>query len=222
MKKFLLILLALTLIALPALAEADVEADADVETEVEVEVEVDADAEAEVDADAEAEVDADAEAEVDADAEAEVDAEAEAEVDAEADAVTSASVADFYADGILTGDDLMNAINSYSGFYAVASVNPDGTPQLGFYIYGCVKVEETYYLQLGLSPNQTTANVENGSALYAMYAALPNEGENYPTSGARMNLAPVTDDALLAELMMSAPAGFTPMYYEVTSVRSLG
>ena len=53
---------------------------------------------------------------------------------AETDAVTSASVADFYADGMLSGDDLMNAINAYSGFYAVASVNPDGTPNLGFYI----------------------------------------------------------------------------------------
>ena len=31
-----------------------------------------------------------------------------------ADAVTSASVADYYADGMLTGDDLMNAINSYT------------------------------------------------------------------------------------------------------------
>ena len=41
------------------------------------------------------------------------------------DAVASASVADYYADGILTGDDLMNAINSYTGFYAVASVNSD-------------------------------------------------------------------------------------------------
>ena len=68
---------------------------------------------------------------------------------AEADAVTSASVNDFYSDGILEGDDLMNAINAYSGFYAVASVNPDGTPNLGFYIYGCVKVEDKYYLQLG-------------------------------------------------------------------------
>ena len=141
---------------------------------------------------------------------------------AETDAVTSASVADFYADGMLTGDELMNAINSYSGFYAIGSVNPDGTPNLGFYIYGCVKVEETYYLQLGLSPNQTTANVDNGSALFAMYAALPVEGATYPTSGARMTLSKVTDDALLEELLKSAPEGYTPMYYEVTSVRSLG
>jgi len=141
---------------------------------------------------------------------------------AETDAVTSASVADFYADGMLEGDDLMNAINAYSGFYAVASVNPDGTPNLGFYIYGCVKVEDAYYLQLGLSPNQTTANVDAGSELVAMYAALPAEGATYPTSGARMTLAKVTDEALLEELLKTAPEGFTPMYYEITGVRSLG
>ena len=141
---------------------------------------------------------------------------------AETDAVTSASVNDFYADGLLEGDDLMNAINAYSGFYAVASVNPDGTPNLGFYIYGCVKAGESYYLELGLSPNQTTANVEAGSELVAMYAALPVEDATYPTSGARMTLSKVTDEALLEELLKSAPQGFTPMYYEITSVRSLG
>ena len=139
-----------------------------------------------------------------------------------ADAVTSASVADYYGDGILTGDDLMNAINSYTGFYAVCSVNPDGTPNVGFYIYGCVKVGDKYYLQLGLAPNQTTANVDNGSELVAMYAALPAEGATYPTSGARMTLKKVTDEALLEELLKSAPQGFAPMYYEIVAVRSLG
>ena len=139
-----------------------------------------------------------------------------------ADAVTSASVADYYADGMLSGDDLMNAINSYTGFYAVCSVNPDGTPNVGFYIYGCVKVGDKYYLQLGLAPNQTTANVDNGSELVAMYAALPAEGASYPTSGARMTLKKVTDEALLEELLKSAPQGFAPMYYEIVAVRSLG
>ena len=138
------------------------------------------------------------------------------------DAVTSASVADYYADGMLSGDDLMNAINSYTGFYAVCSVNPDGTPNVGFYIYGCVKVGDKYYLQLGLAPNQTTANVDNGSELVAMYAALPAEGATYPTSGARMTLKKVTDEALLEELLKSAPQGFAPMYYEIVAVRSLG
>lgn len=138
------------------------------------------------------------------------------------DAVTSASVADFYADGMIEGDALMDAINSYSGFYAVASVNPDGTPNLGFYIYGCVKIEDAYYLQLGLSPNQTTANVEAGSELVAMYAALPEGDAAYPTAGARMQLSKVTDEALLETLSAYSPEGFSPMYYEITSVRSLG
>ncbi|MBR1586642.1 MAG: hypothetical protein IJ662_13960 [Clostridia bacterium] len=143
-----------------------------------------------------------------------------AEAVPEADAFTSASVNNFY--GGIEGDELMNAINSYSGFYAVASVNPDGTPNVGFYIYGCVKVDDVYYLQLGLSPNQTTANIDNGSELVAMYAALPAEGATYPTSGARMNLKKVEDEALLTKLLESAPQGYAPLYYEVTLVRPLG
>ena len=136
------------------------------------------------------------------------------------DAFTSASVNNFY--GGIEGDELMNAINSYSGFYAIASVNPDGTPNVGFYIYSCVKVGETYYLQLGLNPNQTTVNIENGSELIAIYAALPAENATYPTTGARMNLKKVEDEALLEELAKSAPAGYAPMYYEVVLVRPLG
>ena len=45
----------------------------------------------------------------------------------ETDAFTSASVASYYADSALTGDDLMNAINSFSGTYLVCTTNPDGS-----------------------------------------------------------------------------------------------
>ena len=120
------------------------------------------------------------------------------------DAFTSASVNNFY--GGIEGDELMNAINSYSGFY----------------IYSCIKLGDIYYLQLGLSPNQTTANVDNGSELVAMYGCLPAEGGTYPTSGARMNLKKVEDEAVLEELKKSAPQGFSPLYYEITLVRPLG
>ena len=130
-----------------------------------------------------------------------------------ADALTSASVADFYASAALTGDELMASINSYNGFFAVASVNPDGTPNVGFYIFSCVKLGDDYYLQLGLSPNQTTANVENGSSLMAIYAQAPAEGMSYATAGARMKLEAVTDADLIAELK-----GVTPeQVIEVTS-----
>ena len=87
------------------------------------------------------------------------------------DAVTTASVANYY--DALTGDELMDAINSYSGFYAVASVNPDGTPNIAYFIFGMQKIGDVYYIQLGINPNQTTANIENGSSLIAMYGALP-------------------------------------------------
>ena len=136
------------------------------------------------------------------------------------DVFTSASVNNFY--GKIEGDELMNAINSYSGFYAVATVNPDGTPNIGFFIYGCVKLEETYYLQLGLSPNQTTANIDNGSEVVAMYGQLPAEGATYPTSGARLSLKKVEDEAVLAKLLETAPQGFQPMYYEITAVVPIG
>ena len=75
------------------------------------------------------------------------------------DAGTSASVADFYGAYGLTGDDLMNAINSYSGSYAVATVNEDGTPNVAYFIFGCVKVEDKYYISLGIAENQTRVNV---------------------------------------------------------------
>ena len=139
------------------------------------------------------------------------------------DAFTSASVADFYGAAALAGDDLMNSINAYNGFFAVASVNPNGTPNIGFYIYSCIKLDDVYYLQLGLSPNQTTVNIENGSKLMAMYAAAPaGEGAMpYATAGARMQREKVTDEATVAALKEIAPQG-TEMFYEITELRPLG
>ena len=77
---------------------------------------------------------------------------------------------------------------------------------------------------LGLNPNQTTANIDNGSEVVAMYGQLPADMEKaaYATSGARMSLKKVTDEALLAKLMESAPQGYQPMFYEITAVNPLG
>lgn len=137
------------------------------------------------------------------------------------DTFTSASVNNFYGDAALTGDDLMNAINAYNGFFAIASVNPDGTPNIGFYIYSCVKLNDTYYLQLGLSPNQTTANIDNGSQLIAMYASAPTGNMPYATAGARLNLEKVTDADTIAALKEIAPQQ-TELFYEIVLVRPLG
>ena len=138
------------------------------------------------------------------------------------DTVTTASVANYY--GSLTGDELMDAINSTTGFYAVASVNPDGTPNIAFFIYGMIKLNDVYYIQLGINPNQTTVNIDNGSSLIAMYGALPaaDAQQQYATTGAKMVLKKVEDEATLAELLKTAPEGYTPMYYEVIETRPIG
>lgn len=135
------------------------------------------------------------------------------------DAISSASTV-YYFDGI-SGDELMDAINSYTGFYAVASVNADGTPNIAFFVYGMVKLNDTYYVQLGLSPNQTTLNIDNGSKLMAMYGMNPDKFP-YASVGARMYLSRVEDEETLAGLSAFSPAGFTPLYYEVTKTVPMG
>ena len=137
------------------------------------------------------------------------------------DAVSSASVADFYGETALTGDDLMNALNSFSGFYIITTTNPDGSAHSGFFIYGCVKHEDAYYLQFGLAENQTRQNlIANGEAL-AVYAALPEEGANpYPVAGARMWVKQVTDEDVLSVIGEGAYEG--TLFFEIVSIRSLG
>lgn len=140
------------------------------------------------------------------------------------DAFTSASVADFYGAAAITGDDLMNALNSFSGFYTIATVNPDGTPNEGYFIYGCVKNGEKYYLQLGLAENQTRQNLVATGKCVAVYAAAPDmsvEGAKpYAVSGARMFAEMVTDEALIKELNVTGSD--TTLFFEIMETRSLG
>ena len=139
------------------------------------------------------------------------------------DAVSSASVADFYGDYALTGDELMNAINSFSGTYLVSTTNPDGTPNTAFFIFSMVKHEDKYYLQLGLAANQSKANLEaNGNGL-AVYAANPTGEEGakpYAVAGVRIWFDAIEDAAVLEALQANAREG--AMFYEITLVRPLG
>lgn len=139
------------------------------------------------------------------------------------DVFTSASVADFYGANALTGDELMNAINSFSGFYLVCTTNPDGSANAGYFIYACLKNEDKYYLQMGLAENQSKQNLlETGEGL-AVYAATPSTEEGakpYAVSGAKMRLSLVTDEALLAEL--NTKNSDTALFFEITEIRPLG
>ena len=139
------------------------------------------------------------------------------------DAVSSASVADYYADAALTGDDLMNAINSFTGTYLVSSTNPDGTPNAAYFIFSMVKHGEDYYLQLGLAENQSKANLNAGSKGVAVYAANPTGAEGapaYSVSGARIWFEALDDEAIAAELAAGARPGAA--FYKITAVRPLG
>ena len=141
----------------------------------------------------------------------------------EPDAFTSASVADFYAASALTGDDLMNAINTFSGTYVVTTVNPDGTPNAAYFIFSMVKHEGEYYLQLGLAENQSKANLTAGSKGVAVYAANPTGAEGapaYSVSGARIWFEALEDEALAAQLAANARPG--AMFFKITAIRSLG
>ena len=90
-----------------------------------------------------------------------------------ADVFTSASVANFYADYALTGDALMEAVNSQSGCYIVNTTNPDGSPNAGYFIFAIKKLNDKYYIQLGLAPKQSKTNLETNGEGLAVYAALP-------------------------------------------------
>ena len=137
------------------------------------------------------------------------------------DAFTSASTANYYGAYGLTGDDLMNAVNSQSGCYIVCTTNPDGSPNAGYFIFAIKKLDDKYYLQLGLAPNQSSANLAaNGEGL-AVYAANPVEGAMaYAVSGARIRFAAIEDQAVIDALMLDARQG--AMFFEIVDVQPLG
>lgn len=139
-----------------------------------------------------------------------------------ADAFTSASVANYYAQYALTGDDLMNAVNGQSGCYLVSTTNPDGTPNTAYFIFAIKKLDDKYYLQLGLAENQSKANLEaNGNGL-AVYAANPEaDAKPYAVSGARIRFVAIEDQAIVEQLNADA-ARPGAMFFEIVEVKPLG
>ena len=140
----------------------------------------------------------------------------------EVDAFSSASVADYYAASAITGDDLMNAVNSQSGCYLVSTTNPDGTPNTAYFIFAIKKLEDKYYLQLGLAENQSKANLEaNGNGL-AVYAANPEEGAKpYAVAGARIRFVAIEDQAVV-EALNADVARPGALFFEIVEVKPLG
>lgn len=139
------------------------------------------------------------------------------------DAVSSASVADFYADAALTGDDLMNAINAFSGTYLVATTNPDGTPNMAFFVFSMIKHEDQYYLQLGLAENQSKVNLAANGEGVAIFGANPDVAAGdkpYPVAGARIRFKALEDPSLAEALNASGRPG--AMFFEIVEIRPVG
>ncbi len=137
-----------------------------------------------------------------------------------ADAFTSASQANYYAQYALAGDDLMNAVNSQTGTYLIATVNPDGTPNVGYFIFAIKKLNDKYYVQLGLAENQSKVNLEATGTGLGIYVANPIEGMTYTVSGARFYFEAIEDQAVIDALMADARQG--AMFFEITEVLPLG
>ena len=144
---------------------------------------------------------------------------AEAPAEEAVDAFTSASVVDYYGTQ-MTPAELVEKISAYEGFFSVATVNPDNTPNIGFFIFSAAEYEGKLYLQFGLAENQTRANMEAGSAVTVMYAPLPAD-KPYATVGARMTCEKVTDTALVETLKGIMPQK-SDLIYEVTLIRPIG
>lgn len=78
---------------------------------------------------------------------------------------------DFHEHSSLYAEELIDAINSMDGTYAIATVNPDGTPNIAFVPFGCSFVQDQLYLQMNFtSYSQTHINLARTGEAYALFA----------------------------------------------------
>ena len=110
-------------------------------------------------------------------------------------------------------------MNGQAGFYLICTTNPDGSPNAGVFIFAVKKLNDKYYIQLGLAENQTKANLEATGEGLAVYAVMTAD-KPYAVSGARMYFAEIADQAIVDELMKDARQG--AMFFEITEVLPLG
>ena len=130
---------------------------------------------------------------------------------------------DHYPESGLTGDGLIKAINSFSGFYTVSTVNPDSSPNVAFFIFSAFEHEDKLYLRLNLDENQSKHNILSTKLGVAMYAVTPGikPGDKpFAVSGARMRFRLVEDKDLIIE--MSNGRNSPSLFVEVLQVRPLG
>lgn len=128
--------------------------------------------------------------------------------DAPVDTFTNASVNNFYADSALTGDKLWEVLSTYQSAPTIATVNPDGTPNLAVFMPGghMVLDGEDYFV-FGLSDNQTKLNLEKDKiGVLALYIYEPTaEAKTDRNVGARIKFEYIDDEATVKKLKEQYP-----------------
>ncbi|MCI5774450.1 MAG: hypothetical protein MR210_07815 [Erysipelotrichaceae bacterium] len=144
---------------------------------------------------------------------------------ASVDTFTSASTNDFYAEAGLTGDDLWTAFDSFQLAPAVATVNPDGSPNVSFVVPGAhTVVDETDYFVFGLAENQTKLNLEaNGEGVIMLTGGFGDENGALAGVGARVYFTVVTDaDEITKVKAANEKISDESIICKVTDIKSLG
>ncbi|MEG1805183.1 MAG: hypothetical protein RR327_02200 [Clostridia bacterium] len=119
----------------------------------------------------------------------------------------------------------------FPGTYLIATVNPDGTANIGYVIYGVTKVGDKFYVKQGIN-NQTNTNLHREKGGVAVWAAQynskgsiiadpaknPTATKAFTTRGIKMTLK-LTEDKAVAEALKIKEGTYA---YEVVSYVPLG
>ena len=129
---------------------------------------------------------------------------AESSEPAVADTFTSASQGKyFYQDSALTDDALWQVMATYQAAPTIATVNPDGSPNLAVFMPGMpMELDGERYFVFGLADNQTKLNLqENKVGVLSLYQYNPKAEDKMERNiGARIKFEVVEDEDIINKL----------------------
>ena len=118
--------------------------------------------------------------------------------------LTASPAESLTSEDLLAGDALRKAISSSRGFYAVTLLATGGTPSTSLAPYLCVPGDAgSLYLALDTKAFPALQSLSGNDEMFALYAALPAEGQSTPAAGVYMTLSPVTDEETVQHLLPS-------------------
>lgn len=124
------------------------------------------------------------------------------------DTFTTASINNFYGESGLTGDKLWEVLSTYQSAPTIATVNPDGTPNLAVFMPGGhMTLDGEDYFVFGLMDNQTKLNLEREKlGVLALYIYTPTaEAKTDRNVGARIKFEYIDEEATINKLKEQYP-----------------